>query len=316
VTQTDLQLPADYELEFLIRFLEGRAVPGLEEVDGTTIRRAVRGGCVFDMDNPALILALKFIPLRKDEDGGRVHITSTVEVKPRELRRLAERLLGLGPELEPFLRKAKRDPLLRHSVALRPGLRVPQFIDPFEATIRAILGQQVSVAGARTMAGRLVAAFGAPIEGDSLRTFPEPEVMAEAGPTRLATIGLTGAKSRALHSLAEAVAKGLVDWRRLRELPAADAEAALVSLPGIGPWTASYVRMRALGDLDAFPASDLGVLKAMGGTPGSPLADVKAARERAERWRPYRALAVLHLWNAPAASQRRGPLGTRTTLET
>jgi 3-methyladenine DNA glycosylase/8-oxoguanine DNA glycosylase len=119
--------------------------------------------------------------------------------------------------------------------------------------------------------------------------FPTPAAIAAAGPERLQTIGLTRARSATLHAIATTIACGRIDLEALRSAPGAEAQATLDALPGIGPWTASYIRMRGLGDRDAFPAADLGVLKAMKATPAE-------AERRSRRWSPWRAYAVMHLW--------------------
>jgi 3-methyladenine DNA glycosylase/8-oxoguanine DNA glycosylase len=127
-----------------------------------------------------------------------------------------------------------------------------------------------------------------------LYAFPRPDVIAGAGADALRGIGLTRAKATAIARLAETLATGRLDCARLADLPSDDVQAALVALPGIGPWTASYVRMRVLGDRDAFPAADLGVIKALEAL-GIARVDQVAT---AERWRPWRAYAVLHLWES------------------
>jgi AraC family transcriptional regulator of adaptative response / DNA-3-methyladenine glycosylase II len=184
-------------------------------------------------------------------------------------------------------------------------LRVPGAVDGFELAVRAILGQQVSVAGARTLAGRLVVRCGLPLaapDGALTHAFPSAAELAAAA---LDGLGLTGARIRALHALAQAVAAG----RIALDTPAVTSAAcraaganarsaavcaALVELPGIGPWTAAYVAMRALRDADAFPATDLGVRNAF--VRASLPADPRSIESRAEAWRPWRAYAVLHLW--------------------
>ena len=178
--------------------------------------------------------------------------------------------------------------------AARPGLRVPGACDGFELAVRAVIGQQVSVAGARTLLGRLVAAFGTPLGDDAApgveRVFPSPEALAGVAPDDLRAIGLTNARARTLAELAHAAASRAIDLA-----PGADVERtrrALEAIRGIGTWTSAYVAMRALGWPDAFPDNDLGVLRAMGETRAA------AARARSEAWRPWRAYAVMHLWSA------------------
>jgi AraC family transcriptional regulator of adaptative response / DNA-3-methyladenine glycosylase II len=185
------------------------------------------------------------------------------------------------------------DPLLKPLLRRRPGLRVPGAWDPFELAVRAVLGQQVSVAAARTLAARLVVAHGKPLPmpiHGLTHLFPDATVLATAD---LTGIGLTRTRALALNALAEAVADGRVV---LEDAAAPDElRESLTRLPGIGPWTAEYVAMRALSEPDAFPAEDL-VLRRMV-SPGRPLT-ARALLVRAERWRPWRAYAVIHLWRA------------------
>jgi AraC family transcriptional regulator of adaptative response / DNA-3-methyladenine glycosylase II len=183
-------------------------------------------------------------------------------------------------------------------VRARPGLRLPGTTDPAELAVRAVLGQQVSVAGAATVAGRLAAEHGEALAlpvGTVTHAFPAPAALADADPDALP---MPRSRGRAVVALAAALAAGDVDLR-----PGADAEAAeaaLVALPGIGPWTAAYVRMRGLGDRDAFPAADLGLRRALErlGRDGAP----RAALALAEHWRPWRAYAAQHLWSLDASA--------------
>jgi AraC family transcriptional regulator, regulatory protein of adaptative response / DNA-3-methyladenine glycosylase II len=185
-----------------------------------------------------------------------------------------------------------RDPLLGPLVAARPGLRVPGHVDGNEIAVRAVLGQQVTVKGARTLAERLVRKLGGPLaapDGTLTHLFPSAEAVAGDD---LSGIGLTGPRTRALRALAAAVAGGVVALE-----PGADraeTRRALLALPGIGPWTVEYVALRALGDPDAIPLTDLGLrqaLRSLGAPDGT-----KALAARAERWRPWRSYAALHLW--------------------
>jgi len=184
----------------------------------------------------------------------------------------------------------KKDPLLVPLLRRRPGLRVPGAWDPFEIAVRAVLGQQVSVAAARTFATRIVAAHGQPlvaVGSGVTHLFPPAEVLAKVD---LGDIGLTGARARALKALAEAVRDGAVNF-----VNGDDVRQALLQVPGIGSWTAEYVAMRGFSDPDAFPAGDL-VLQRMAGK--MQRLTEKQLLERAEQWRPWRAYAVLHLWRA------------------
>jgi AraC family transcriptional regulator of adaptative response / DNA-3-methyladenine glycosylase II len=190
-----------------------------------------------------------------------------------------------------------KDPLLRKRVAARPALRVMHAFEAFEWAARAVLGQQVSVRAARTLAARLVARFGTPLAapgpGLPLPCFAWPTAsrLAAAEPDALGAIGLTRARARTLHGLAAAVAGGLVALDPvLGAVDLAAVRQALLALPGIGPWTADYIALRALGAPDAFPSGDLGIRKALGGVSAA------EAERRAERWRPFRAYAAAHLW--------------------
>jgi AraC family transcriptional regulator of adaptative response / DNA-3-methyladenine glycosylase II len=199
------------------------------------------------------------------------------------------------------------DPLLGPSVRRHPGLRVPGAWTTFELAVRAVLGQQVSVAGASTLAARLAVKFGRPVVSPFPplnRLAPSAKDLAAASPAEIATIGLPRARALALHELAAATERGELNFA-----PGATVEEAVTALRrvrGIGEWTAQYVAMRALRFPDAFPAADLGVRKALI-TPGQLRPAEKQVLARAAAWRPWRAYAVLHLWQtlhdaAPAAN--------------
>jgi len=190
-----------------------------------------------------------------------------------------------------------RDPLLRGSLRRHPGLRVPGAFDGFDAALRVVLGQQVTVKAATTVSGRLAEALGEPVETPFAalrRLAPTPQAVAEAGEGRLATLGMPGARARTLLALGREVAAGRL---ALERHAGPEALAALRALPGVGDWTVQVVAMRALGDPDAFPAGDLGVLRALGAT------SARQAEARAEPWRPWRSYAALHLWHLPKPSE-------------
>ncbi|MBI5017823.1 MAG: DNA-3-methyladenine glycosylase 2 family protein [Deltaproteobacteria bacterium] len=187
------------------------------------------------------------------------------------------------------------DPVLAPLVARWPGLRLPSAFDPFEQAVRAILGQQVTVAAAVTVTARLVARLGdnlmgAP-DGGPDRLFPTPEAIAEGD---LSSLGVPGKRAEALQTFAAAVASGALGLSADRGPD--ELVGRLVALPGIGSWTAEYIALRAFGEPDAFPASDLGLLKSEAWGEERPTARELAAR--AERWRPWRAYAALYLWQA------------------
>jgi len=177
---------------------------------------------------------------------------------------------------------------------ISPGLRVPGCWDGFELGVRAILGQQVTVKGATTLAGRLVKAFGRPASTDNGLThyFPRPEVLAEV---QVESIGLPAARGEAIRAFARAVRDGQIKFEGIVEIE--EFLKRLCEIPGIGKWTAQYVAMRALGEPDAFPTGDLGLVKALG------LGVARELELRSQAWRPWRAYAAMYLWNVGAKSE-------------
>lgn len=267
----------------LLSYLAYRAIPGVEEVSDGRYRRTV-----------ALPRSRGIVELETLAGAPTVGLRLCLD-DLRDLSLVAQRCRAIFDlDADPVAIEAVlgADALLAPLVATRPGLRVPGSFDGFELAVRAILGQQVSVAGARTLAGRLVAALGEPLaepRGALTHLFPTPERLAGAD---LQGLGLTRARVTALQALARAiVAGGLTldrgaDWEQTT--------ARLRELPGIGPWTASYIAMRALGDPDACPVADLGPRRALErrGLAGAP----KSIAARAEAWRLWRAYAMRHLW--------------------
>jgi AraC family transcriptional regulator, regulatory protein of adaptative response / DNA-3-methyladenine glycosylase II len=283
---TTLLLEAKGSLDWpsFVAFLTARALPGVEEIEGDRYRRSI----AIDGAVGILEIQVRDRVLEATVDGP----IDVDEIAPRILR-----WFDLDADIEAIDAHLARDPLLAPVIAARPGLRVPGTWDPFELSMRAIIGQQVSVAGARTIAGRLVARAGdrlATPSGAIVSLFPRPEQVAEAD---LSAIGMPGARARAIVGFASAVAG---DPSLLEASDDLDAIVArLKALPGIGEWTAHYIALRGLKHPDAFPASDLGLLRALereAGRRPSP-AEVIA---RAEAWRPYRAHAAQHLWSADA----------------
>ena len=251
--------------ESLLAFFAARAVPGVEEAGPAGYRRSVR-----------LAHGPSVIAVRAD-----VAVTWELEAgDPRdrpEAERIARALLDLDTDPVPVDAALQADPTLHDLVTAAPGRRVPGCADPAEIAIRAVLGQQVSVAAARTQAARLVERAGEPLPrpaGPITHLFPSPHALAELDPE---TLPMPRARGRALTRLAAALADGLDPRDR----------AALLEQPGIGPWTADYVAMRC-GDPDVMLETDLGVrrgLRALG------------AAADPERWRPWRSYAVQHLWS-------------------
>ena len=270
-----------FDLAGLLGFIARRAVPGQEAVDGLTVRRTL---AVQHQGQPLSgWLSAQFVPERCE-----LHLS----VSP-----------SLRPALGPLLQRARHafdldadpgriDPVLAGVPGpARDGVRLPGSWDGFETAVRVVLGQQVTVAAARTLTQRLVQRFGLPVEtpfADLDRLFPGAEVLAAADPEAIGTLGIVRQRVKALQALAAAVAEG-----RLQLRPGADLEAtlaALTALPGIGDWSAQLIALRTLAWPDAWPASDIGLLKALG------TRDVAAAAAQAEAWRPWRGYAVFKLW--------------------
>ena len=281
-----LRLPhrGPLDLDALLAYLAARAIPGVESVDreARTYRRTI----VVDGDPGVLELA----------PGGGDHLVLVAHLPHWEglihVVDRARRLAGLDLDLDAAHATLGTDPVIGPLVAARPGLRPAGTWDPFETGVRAILGQQVSVAGATTLAGRLVARLGTPVAGlDAFglaATFPSPDVVAAAD---LEGLGLTGARVTAVRSVASAVADDRV--RLDGSVGLSDLEVTLTALPGIGPWTAQYLALR-IGERDAFPGGDLALRRSYArlAPDGLPL------EVAAEAWSPWRALAALHLWAA------------------
>lgn len=254
----------------LLDFLGGRAIRGVEVVQDGIYQRTVHAGPKRGS------ISVRPLPGRHALE---------LAVSPALVRSLmpvvarARRLFDLDAQPALIDAHLSKDRRLAALVRRRPGLRVPGAYDGNELAIRAVLGQQVSVAAARTFAGRLVELF----DG-----WPSVAQLARSPERSLTGIGLTSARARTLRTLCAALARGDISLT-----PGADAvqtRAALTEIPGIGPWTADYIAMRALGYPDAFPAGDLGLRKALGGV------SERECLALAERWRPWRAYAALHLW--------------------
>lgn len=260
-----------------LEHVAARAVPGVEEVVDGVVRRVLPGRAGPVLASLTVTPAGAAARLALPDLGeltravGRLRGWADLDADPARV----DEVLAADPRLAPL-------------VAARPGLRVPGSVDGGELAVRAVLGQQVSVAAARTLTGRLVAALGEPTPW-GLRSFPTPAALRSAGVDRLRAVGLTEARALSLHALAAALDEGL-------DLgPGADREvarAALAALPGVGPWTVEYVALRALGDPDAFPAHDLVLRRVLG------VSDAREAAARAERWRPWRGYAAQHLWTS------------------
>jgi AraC family transcriptional regulator, regulatory protein of adaptative response / DNA-3-methyladenine glycosylase II len=271
-----------YHWEGMLSFLMARATPGVEVVEDGKYRRTIslngRDGYFevsFDEGHDALMVRIEF---------GDPHSLFFIIERIRKM-------FDLGADWAAIVQSLRSDPTLAGSVEADPGLRVPGCWNGFELAVRAILGQQITVKGATAMAGRMANSFGKPFFGASGLThlFPPAEVLADA---KLGDIGLTGARAETIRALARAVCDGKINFEGV-----VDSDAflnRLCQIPGIGKWTAQYVAMRALGEPDAFPSSDLAVLRAMA------LETPRELERRAEAWRPWRSYAATYLWRMGA----------------
>ncbi|MDH0303301.1 MULTISPECIES: AlkA N-terminal domain-containing protein [unclassified Pseudomonas] len=277
-----------YDMAAMLDFLSLRALPGVEQVTGREYTRTLR--LVQDQQDCSGWLRVRF-----DEARAQAWVT------------ISDSLAAVLPTLINRVRAAfdlDADPqaihtLLHATFPSSEGVRVPGTVDGFELAVRAVLGQQITVAAARTLGARLVASFGAPIETPIAgvdRLFPTPAVLAAASGDGLGRLGITRQRQAALKALAEAVLE-----ERLVLLPGVDVAAtcaALRALPGIGDWTAQYIALRALRWPDAFPAGDVALQKALG------VHSAFAATQAAQAWRPWRGYAVLRAWQELARKAR------------
>jgi AraC family transcriptional regulator of adaptative response / DNA-3-methyladenine glycosylase II len=249
-----------YDWNAFLAFVGPRAIPGLEEVDASGYRRAG-------------------VEVRH-QAAGNFLIARIEQANAKNLRWLARQVrvfFDLRANSREIALHLGKSPLLKDVVKKHPGLRVPGCWDGFELAVRAMLGQQVTVKGATTLAGRLVARFGP----------PKAEILADAD---LASIGLPKARAESMRGFARAVCAGQIRFDGA--VSSQETIGRMCELPGIGPWTANYIAMRALGDPDAFPTSDLGLLKAAG------VPSARQLEKLAEEWRPWRSYAAMHLWES------------------
>lgn len=257
-----LRLPFHPPLDFeaLLDFFAKRALPGIEEVRDGAWRRTLREG---------------ILEVRRQGNALLVEMPAALAPQALQIAARVQRVFDLRADPAAIHAHLSKDPALQPF--LTAGVRVPGAWEPFEMAVRAILGQQISVARARAMAHELTEAHGERLAHG--RLFPTPEKLAE-----IELRGMPGARAKAIQELARAVRDG-----RVKLDGSSDAIEALCALPGIGDWTAQLIALRALGEPDAFPAADLGLCQALALTP-------RALRERAERWRPWRAYAAAAIW--------------------
>lgn len=277
-----------YNWDSMLAFLAARATPGVEVVENGVYRRSIsrqgRHG-FFEVSRSGADHSLA-VRIQFNDPTVLFHIVERIR-----------RIFDLNADWTQIARILRVDPLLAERVRLSPGLRVPGCWDAFELSVRAILGQQITVRGATTLAGRIVRLFGKPIalaDGPT-HLFPPATVLADADLTRA---GLTGARAATISALARAVSDNRIQFDGI--VDSSDFLSRLSEIPGIGKWTAQYIAMRALGEPDAFPVGDVALLRAL---------NLKSHRElelRSHTWRPWRAYATIYLWNVPV-EQRTGP---------
>jgi AraC family transcriptional regulator of adaptative response / DNA-3-methyladenine glycosylase II len=294
-SEISLLLPyrAPYDWAAMLRFLEARAIAGVELVTNNTYSRVIRLGGAFEGVTGSIHVAHA-----PESSGLRVLVRfGRLNALPSIIARL-RRMFDLSADPTAIESALSSDRLLAPLVAARPGLRVPGAWDPFEIAVRAVLGQQIAVQAAIRLAARIVLAIGTPVIDSSetpglTHAFPLPE---QFKLRRLSGLGMTGARAAALAGIAAVSAADphLFDPRR----DLSEAVARLRELSGIGEWTAQYIAMRALGESDAFLAGDVAIQRRFDCDGRRPTASELLTHS--ERWRPWRAYAMLHLWMADA----------------
>jgi len=275
-----LRFRPPYDWLALVGFLGARSIEGVEGVSGGAYCRAMRieRAGAEDIGWIAVTPVATQSALRVDLSPSLSDAVEPVLARVRQVMDLAADPEAIASALGPL-------------AARRPGLRVPGAFDGFEIAVRAILGQQISVKAARTIAGRFAAAFGTAVEtpfAEIARVFPSASDVAERRIDRIASLGIIASRARTIRAIARAMVQG-----ELVLTPGVDVEATLGrlrALPGVGEWTAQYIAMRALAWRDAFPHTDLGIRKALGEE------DPKRVLAAGEAWRPWRAYAAMHLW--------------------
>jgi AraC family transcriptional regulator of adaptative response / DNA-3-methyladenine glycosylase II len=274
-----LRFRPPYNWTGMLRFLAARATPGVESVEAGRYCRSI-----------SLHGSHGYLDVSLDEGNDALAVRVQFG-DPRLLFFIVERIramFDLNADWAAIVPSLRVDPVLARRVDAEPGLRVPGCWNGFELAIRAILGQQITVKGATTLAGLLVRTFGQPFSGTNNLThlFPAPEVLADAD---LTSMGMPRARAATIRALARAVCDERISFEGI--VASDDFLTRLCEIPGIGKWTAQYVALRALGEPDAFPSGDLGLLRALAlGSPGE-------LERRAEAWRPWRAYATMYLWN-------------------
>lgn len=284
-----------YDFASMLDFLRGRALPGVERVDARSYARVIGSAAA-----PGWLRITAWPAGRAERSHAlKLELRGAAPAQLAGIVQRVRRMFDLDADPNAIAAALSTDARLRPLLRKRPGLRLPSGWDGFEIAVRAVIGQQVSVAAARTLTARLAQRHGhaldTPLLDGLTHLFPTPAALADGD---LDGLGLTGARVATVRTLAAALLDGRVGFEPEQTLD--DFAAAWSALPGIGPWTAQYLAMRALGHPDGFPAEDLVLQKAVPAD-GSRLT-ARALRERAEAWRPWRAYAVIHLWRDAMAS--------------
>jgi len=286
-----------YDFAAMLQFLRTRALPGVELVEDDAYARVIAP--LGEGETPGWLRVSRW---PGDDHALQLQVHGAPPARLLDIVGRVRRMFDLDAEPQAIAKALSVHPRLRPLVRRRPGLRLPSGWDGFEIAVRAIIGQQVSVAAARTVASRLAQRFGQSLDASPasglMHLFPTADALADAD---LASIGLTQARAQTIRTVARAVLDDIVDFRADTTLD--DFVARWTALPGIGPWTAHYIAMRALGHPDAFPADDLVLQRALPGD-GSRLS-ARALAAQADAWRPWRAYSVIHLWRAASDASAR-----------
>jgi AraC family transcriptional regulator of adaptative response / DNA-3-methyladenine glycosylase II len=273
----------EYSIAPILSFLRARALAGVERGGARDYARVLKLGD-----------ALGWIEVGMGPKGLMLTLSENLAPHLRPLVANVRGAFDLDAEMTAVDAHLARDGGLKKDVKREPGVRVPGMLDGFECAIRAVLGQQVTVQGARTLTERLVARFGATLERGPeglTHAFPDAEALASAGAGAIAKIGVPGKRAETIYALAAASTEGKLPLSRGA---VAAGRAALARIAGVGPWTVEYVAMRALGDPDAYPATDIALINALG-----------CKGETLEHLKPWRAYAAIRLWRRAATKGAR-----------
>jgi AraC family transcriptional regulator of adaptative response / DNA-3-methyladenine glycosylase II len=287
-----------YDFPAMLGFLRGRALPGMEQVDDQAYQRSI--------GTPQAPGWLRVSAWPGPVHALRLELHAVPPGALADAVRRVRRMFDLDADPAAIAQVLEQDRQLAPLLQARPGLRLPSGWDGLEIAVRAVIGQQVSVAAARTVATRVLARLGTPLPptlgspSGLTHRFPDAPGLATAD---LCALGLTGRRAACLQHIARAVHEGELEFRSDQALEAFTA--AWTRIPGVGPWTANYLAMRAMGHPDALPAQDLVLLQMLrtdsaAMTPGQ-------LRTRAQAWRPWRSYAVIHLWTEAASRARPAP---------